>query len=255
MLRLKTIDVRFNNNHVLQNLSCTIEPGDFIVIVGANGAGKTTFFDTIAGKVKPTRGSIELDGADITHLNELERASMVTRIFQNTRLNSVGSFTVLQNLAIAQYSRRRARLVDGMQGMTQSKAEQLLQEVGMDASILNQRMDTLSGGQRQLIALVMATQLIPKVLLLDEPTAALDPQSATKLLYHATQFIQKHGITTLLITHDPYIALNIGNKVWVLENGTIAKQFGPDEKSTLDPEKLIGQIDYAHLARLQDMKK
>ena len=248
VLQLNNIDVWFGPNHILRNLSCTAQRGDFIVIVGVNGVGKSTFFDSVAGKTKPKNGSIILDGSDITHLNELQRAGMVTRIFQNPRLNSVGSMTVAQNLAITHYSRRHARLVDGMRGMSREKAEQLVGELGMDASILDKPMNSLSGGQRQLIAFVMATQLIPKLLLLDEPTAALDPQAATKLLQYAAQFIKKHKITTLLITHDPHIALSIGNKVWLLEDGTISRQFGSEEKKQLNPAQLIGQIDYAKIA-------
>ena len=248
MLKLNKVNVWFGNNHVLRDLSCEIEPGDFIVIVGANGQGKSTFFDTIAGKVKPASGTIVLDNNDITALNEQERAGLITRIFQNTQLNSVGSLTVQQNLAMAYYSRRSVRLVDGMQVMPRLKAEYLMRNIGMDVSILDKPMSALSGGQRQLIAFVMSTQLIPKILLLDEPTAALDPQSATKLLQYAARFIKEHAITTLLITHDPHIALSIGNKVWILEDGKISKQFGAQEKKNLNPDKLIGQIDYASLA-------
>jgi len=248
MLRLKNINVWFGNNHVLRDLSCDIEPGDFIVIVGANGQGKSTFFDTLAGKIKPQSGTIALDGVDITGLNEVQRSGMITRIFQNTRLNSVGSLTVAQNLAIAHYSRRTARLVDGMTAMPHQKAEELIRSLGMDTAILERPMSALSGGQRQLIAFVMATQLTPKILLLDEPTAALDPQSATKLLQYAVRFIKEHKITTLLITHDPHIALSVGNKIWVLENGKIAKQFAAEEKKGLNPDSLIGQIDYEGIA-------
>jgi len=250
MLTLTDINVSFGNNHILRHLSCHVDAGDFVVIVGANGAGKSTFFDTIAGKTKPTSGTIMLDDRDITQLNELQRSSMITRIFQNTRLNSVGSLTVAQNLAIANYSRRNAHLVNGMAAMPLEKAEQLIHTVGMDSSILNRPMNALSGGQRQLIAFVMSTQLQPKLLLLDEPTAALDPYSSTTLLKHATLFIKKHGITTLLITHDPHIALSIGNKIWVLENGTIARQFTQEDKPHLDPEHLIGQIDYDLIKQL-----
>ncbi len=248
MLKLNTINVQFGKNHVLRNLSCSVEPGDFVVIVGTNGAGKSTFFDTIAGKTFSTSGIISLDGIDVTKLNELKRASMITRIFQDTQLNSVGSLTVAQNLAIAQYTRRSAHLVNGMNAMPQEKAKQLMQQIGMDSSVLDKPMNTLSGGQRQLIAFVMATQCIPKILLLDEPTAALDPQASTKLLHYATQFIKQHKVTTLLITHDPHIALSIGNKIWVLENGIIAKQFGIQDKKNLNPEGLIGQVDYKLLA-------
>lgn len=248
MLTLNNINVWFGKNHVLRNLSCSINRGDFIVIVGTNGAGKSTFFDTIAGKIKPDSGTITLNGQDITRLNEQQRASMVTRIFQNTRLNSVGSLTVEQNLAIAQYNKKtQARLINGMDGMPREKSTQLIHELGMEASILEKTMNSLSGGQRQLIAFAMATQQIPQILLLDEPTAALDPKAATTLLQHATRFIKQHGVTTLLITHDPHIALNVGNKVWILQDGVITKQYDAHEKSHLNPDTLIGQIDYTQL--------
>lgn len=250
MLRLENINVSFGKNHILKNLSCTVEAGDFIVIVGANGAGKSTFFDTISGKNKLTSGKVILDGSDITALSEMQRAAMITRIFQNTRLNSVGSMTVQQNLAIAQYSRRSAKLVDGMHALSRNKAEAIMTELGMNTALLDKKMNDLSGGQRQLVAFAMATQLIPKVLLLDEPTAALDPQAATTLLVHAAQFINRHKITTMLITHDPHIALSVGNKIWILENGAITQQYDAHAKKSLNPDKLIGQIDYEQLSKM-----
>ena len=117
MLTLKNINVSFGSNHILKNLSCTVEKGDFIVILGTNGAGKSTFFDTIAGKVTPQNGTITLENKEITKLSELQRSGMITRIFQSPHLNCVGTLTVAQNLAMALYSRRNARLVDGMQAM------------------------------------------------------------------------------------------------------------------------------------------
>jgi putative ABC transport system ATP-binding protein len=250
MLDLKNINVIFGTNHVLKDFSGTVQERDFIVIVGTNGAGKSTLFDTIAGKVKPTSGTIILDGKDITSLNEIERAGMVTRLFQNPHLNSVGSMSVAQNLAMAHYSRRSVKLVDGMDGLTQEQLEQMLAPLQLDtASILQKPMSALSGGQRQLIAFMMSTQHAPKILLLDEPTAALDPQAATKLLKLAHQFTHTHKITTLLITHDPHIALSIGNKIWILENGKITKQFEQSDKKNLHTDDLIGHIDYDALAQ------
>jgi putative tryptophan/tyrosine transport system ATP-binding protein len=251
MLELKNINVSFGTNHVLKDVSCTVDTGDFIVVVGANGAGKSTLFDAIAGKIKPTNGSITLDGIDITNAGEIQRASMVTRLFQNPHLNSVGSMTVAQNLAMAHYSRRSARLVDGMNGLTAEKAEEILSPLQIDTqSILQKPMNSLSGGQRQLIAFIMSTQQAPKILLLDEPTAALDPQTATKLLKFAYQFVHKHKTTTLLITHDPHIALSLGNKIWILEDGRITRQFGAKNKKNLNAEHLIGHIDYAALSNV-----
>lgn len=247
MLKLQDINLWFGANHVLRNLNCEVQKGDFIVILGTNGAGKSSFFDTIAGKIKPKSGQIVLDNLDITNLSEQKRASMITRIFQSTRLNSAGNLTVAQNLAIAHYSRRNAKLVDGMSSMPREHATQILSELNIDLNLLDRPMQQLSGGQRQLIAFAMSTQKIPKVLLLDEPTAALDPQAATKLLQHATRFIKKHQVTTLLITHDPQIALSIGNKIWILEGGKITRTYSEADKINLHPDKLIGQIDYANL--------
>ncbi|HJZ23568.1 MAG TPA: ATP-binding cassette domain-containing protein [Candidatus Babeliales bacterium] len=247
MLQLKNINVWFGSHHILRDISCTVQQGDFIVIVGTNGSGKTSLFNMIAGAIAPDTGSIILDGMDITQLEEYQRAHMITQLFQSTKLNTVGSLTVAQNLAIANYSRRRARLINGMNSMPLSTAQELLQTLKINPTVLDKPMQTLSGGQRQLIAFAMATQLIPKLLLLDEPTAALDPQAATKLLEHTTQFIKKHTLTTLLITHDPHIALSIGNKIWVLEHGRITKQFNLAQKKDLKPEELIGQIDYQKL--------
>lgn len=249
MLKLNNIRVTFNQHDVLHNLSCTVEPGDFIVIVGTNGAGKSTLFDTIAGKIKPHEGTVTIDNTDVTQLNEQQRACMITRIFQNTRMNSVGSLTVAQNFAIAQYARRSARLIDGTAAMPRAHAEKIILYLGMNINILDKPMSALSGGQRQLIAFAMATQHIPKILLLDEPTAALDPQAATRLLQHANAFIKRHKLTTLLITHDPEIALNMGNKIWILQDGKISQEYSAEEKENLNPSKLIGQIDYAALSQ------
>jgi putative ABC transport system ATP-binding protein len=156
--------------------------------------------------------------------------------------------TVRQNLALASFSRKTACLRDGMRAMTAEHAHSILAPLHIPTQqILEKPMQSLSGGQRQLIAFMMATQQIPKLLLLDEPTAALDPQAATKLLKLAYQFTQHHAIATLLITHDPHIALNMGNKIWVLEQGMITKQFGEQDKANLRAEDLICHIDYTRL--------
>lgn len=247
MLKLQNINVSFGNRPVLRDLSCQVEAGDFIVILGVNGAGKTSFFDVIAGKNRNVGGAIFLDGLDVTSLSEKQRADKITRIFQSPRLNSVETMTVAQNFAIAHYCRRSARLVDGMTDMPRQKAELILQSLNMPFSLLDVTMQALSGGQRQLLAFAMSMQRIPKILLLDEPTAALDPQAATKLLLYAKTFIKQHKITTMMITHDPQIALSMGNKIWILEDGKISKQFSEQDKKNLHPDQLIGHINYQDL--------
>lgn len=250
MLNLKDINVSFGKHHILKNVSCTVEPGDFIIIVGGNGAGKSTFFDTIAGKVRPDSGQILFNGIDVTTWDEIGRSKIVTRLFQNTYLNSVGILTVAENLALSQYAGKSVCVQDGMKHMDRKKSLALLEELEINPRLLDVPMNQLSGGQRQLISFVMATQLDPQILLLDEPTAALDPQAATNLLAHATRYIKTKKVTSLLITHDPHIALTIGNKIWILENGKITKQFTEAEKKHLQPTELIGQIDYLALSKI-----
>jgi putative ABC transport system ATP-binding protein len=248
MLKFMNVSVNFNKKEILKNIYCNVSQGDFIVIVGGNGAGKSTFFDTIAGKNIPDSGDIFFNNKNITKFSEASRASFISRIFQNTNLNSVGTLTVLENLAISQLNNKRASFVEGISSMPYEKALSLIKPVGLPSSILDTPMNRISGGQRQLIAFIMATQQTPQLLLLDEPTAALDPQASTKLLLHAVNFIKEKKITTMLITHDPYIAMSMGNQIWILEDGRIVKIYKEEEKKHItDPNNLIGKIDYSLL--------
>lgn len=247
MITLKNISIAFNNIPVLQQLSEHVMPGDFVMIVGANGSGKSTLFDIIAGKRHPDAGHIIIDGMDVTSLNELERAPLVARLFQNTHLSCVPTMTVAENFALATLKDKRA----GFKPCMDNFPEKALQEIALSMNtsidnVLQKPMGSLSGGQRQTLSLIMATLIPPKILLLDEPTAALDPTAATKLLLFAAEFIKQHKITTLMITHDPHLALVLGNRLWILDNGAIKQEFGP-EKASLSPDHLIGSIEYDKL--------
>ena len=247
MLKLENLSVVINGKEILKDISCTINTGDFIVIVGPNGAGKSTFFDVISGKRIATRGKIFLDSQDITHIDEQHRATLISRLFQNPQLNGIASMTVAQNLALSNYKGKTVSLNDGMSAFPHHLQKELDKlHLGSD-KILNTKMKDLSGGQRQLLAFIMATLLPPRLFMLDEPTAALDPQAATKLLQFAIKFINEHKMTTLLITHDPELALTIGSKIWVLENGRISKQIDRKENMQVSASDLIGHIDYAQL--------
>lgn len=247
MIKFENVSVAIDGKNILKNISCTINTGDFIVIVGPNGAGKSTFFDMISGKRIATNGKILLDDIDITHLDEQHRALFISRLFQNPQLNGVASMTVAQNLALSNYKGQTVSLLDGMKKFpTHLNAE--LQKLNLGSEkILSTPMKDLSGGQRQLLAFIMATLLPPRLFMLDEPTAALDPQSATKLLQFAIKFIAEHSMTTLLITHDPELALAIGKKIWILEDGQITKQFDTQDTANLSASDLIGHIDYENL--------
>ena len=247
MIKFENVSIIIDNKQILKNISCTINSGDFIVIVGPNGAGKSTFFDMISGKRLPTSGKIFLDGTDITQLSEQHRAIIISRLFQNPQLNGVASMTVAQNLALSNYKGQTVSLLNGMQKFPSHLVSELNKLNLGTEKILNTPMKDLSGGQRQLLAFIMATIMPPKLFMLDEPTAALDPQSATKLLQFAIKFINKHAMTTLLITHDPELALIIGKKIWILENGQIIKQLDTRETTKLSASNLIGHIDYTNL--------
>lgn len=249
MIKLEQCSVTIENKKILKDISCTINSHDFVVVVGHNGAGKSTFFDLITGARKPSSGKIFLHEKEITQSHEHQRASYIARLFQNPQANGVSSMTVEQNLALSLCKGRSARLDNAMSLFNTQEIHTKLQEFGMnDPLLLKTPMQNLSGGQRQLLAFVMATLAYPpELLLLDEPTAALDPMAATKLLQFALEYIRKNGITTLLITHDPHLALAIGNKIWILDNGTIIKQYSQEEKKLLSAQDLIGHIQYDQL--------
>jgi putative tryptophan/tyrosine transport system ATP-binding protein len=247
MIKFENVSVAIDNKQILKNISCTINTGDFIVIVGPNGAGKSTFFDMISGKRLATSGKILLDNIDITAMNEQHRALFISRLFQNPQLNGIASMTVAQNLALSNYKGQTVSLLDGMKKFPEHLKSEL-EKLNLGSSkVLGTIMKDLSGGQRQLLAFIMATLLPPRLFMLDEPTAALDPQAATKLLQFAIKFIAEHKMTTLLITHDPELALAIGKKIWILEDGQITKQFDTQDVAHLSASDLIGHIDYKNL--------
>lgn len=247
MIKFENVFVTIDNKPILKNISCTIQTGDFIVIVGPNGAGKSTFFDMISGKRMATKGKIFLDNNDITQMNEQQRALFISRLFQNPQLNGIASMTIAQNLALSNYKGKTVSLSDGMKKFPSHLMQELEKLNLASEKILHTPMKDLSGGQRQLLAFIMATLTPPRLFMLDEPTAALDPQSATKLLQFAIKFINEHKMTTLLITHDPELALAIGKKIWILEDGNITKQFNTNDIHNLSASDLIGHIDYKQL--------
>lgn len=250
MLELKNVEVTIDNKKILHSLSCTINPQDHIVVLGHNGAGKSTFFNCISGNMIPNKGSIVWNKNDITHMSAHKRSAFIAQLFQNPQKNGVSLMTVHENLSLAYYKGKSAGLQPGLVPIS-ADLKELLEHFGLYSErLLATPMKRLSGGQRQLIAFIMATLNPPQLLLLDEPTAALDPQGATRLLLCALESINTHKLTTLTITHDPELALSMGNKLWILENGTITKQWNKEEKEQLTASDLLGHIDYQKLRSL-----
>lgn len=204
MLELKDICVSFGAHKVLNNISLKVSKGELIAIIGHNGAGKSTLFDVISGRIKPSSGSVIVDGVDVTHLTEAKRAPWIARLQQRVGQGSVANMTVRENFCLAALKGKTASLSPGAK---------LFCDPPVLAEVVDRKMGSLSGGQQQLIAFHMALVTHPKLLLLDEPTAALDPEATFKLNETIKSFVKEHQIPTLLITHDLEAARELGTTV------------------------------------------
>ncbi len=234
----KTYDPGTINEKVLyDDFSFHVDPGDYITIVGANGSGKTTLFNLISGRLLADEGTVLLDGRDVTWVSEHLRAHEIGRLFQDPSMGTAPGLTVYENLVLAAKT-------GGWLSMPNSRDREYLKQKLMDLDIgleerMNQRVGTLSGGQRQALALVMATIHPPKLLLLDEHTAALDPQSAEKVRTLTDRIIRENGITCLMITHDLEQALHTGNRTIMLNEGKIVYDVSGKEREQLKVDDLI----------------
>ncbi|MBT3456229.1 ATP-binding cassette domain-containing protein [bacterium] len=230
MLKLENITISINNNTILKPFSTHLEKGDFVVIIGHNGSGKSTLLNSISGKIKTTNGKILLKSIPIQSLNKRERSKLISSLDQNPEKNCVPSLTVKENIALALLKEKKASLKNGLSIIKNSKVVKQINELFNDENILDKKMSELSGGQRQLIAFLMATAILPKILILDEPTAALDPKSSIKMAKLIDESTQKHKHITLMVTHDIQKAKQFGNKLWIVKNGRI-KQISKKEKT------------------------
>ncbi len=237
MLKTNDIEVIINGVIILRNITIELHAGDFVVIVGPNGAGKSTFMNIITGFVVPTNGSLLLDNEDITQWDVLKRAHVINMVHQNPTRGTVADMTVQENLALACLKGVRAGFANGMRILTDFLNNNPQLHMLINANLLDKKMSQLSGGQRQLIAFIMATIYPTSLLLLDEPTAALDPKSADHMITVIEQYAQEHNTITILITHTIDDALRLGNKLWIMKGGQMVTMLDKQEK-----EKLTGEI-------------
>ena len=242
MLDVRHISKTFNPGTVnekkaLDDLSLSLAPGDFVTIVGSNGAGKSTLFNAVAGDFYVDEGSIALDGQDITYLPAHRRSRQIGRLFQDPLRGTAPHMTIEENLALAAgnggwFSHMskgdRTRFRDRLALLEMGLEDRMRQPVGL-----------LSGGQRQALTLLMATMNPPKLLLLDEHTAALDPATAEKVLALTRQIVEEHRITTLMITHNMKNALELGNRTLMMDGGRIVLDVGGEERRGLTVEDLL----------------
>ena len=227
MLNIQSISKTFNPGTVnakqaLSGLSLHLDHGDFVTIIGSNGAGKSTLFNAIAGSFYVDDGFIELDGEDITYMPEHKRSLMVGRLFQDPLRGSAPNMTIEENLALAYTSGRIGPLRFPLSKKNRDLFREHLARFGMGLEDrMNVKVGTLSGGQRQALALVMTTIVVPDVLLLDEHTAALDPVSAETVMRLTNDIVSEHQITTLMITHNLESALHVGTRTIMMDSGKI----------------------------------
>ena len=244
MLELKNVKVVFNENTSLEKIalddvSIQIHKGDFVTILGGNGAGKSTFFNTITGSIMVNKGSVLLDGEDVTLQKEYVRSKHIGRLFQNPEHGTASSLSVEENLALA-YCRNRGLFSKAVRKdeVKVFKEKLKLLDMGLETR-LKVPIGLLSGGQRQAVALMMAVLNPPKLLLLDEHTAALDPKSARKILSITKQLIDENQMTALMITHNIKDALDYGNRLLIFKDGKIIKDFNEEEKKKMNATDIL----------------
>ncbi|MCQ2453580.1 MAG: ABC transporter ATP-binding protein [Clostridia bacterium] len=245
MLEIKNVSKTFypgtiNAKTALDNVSLTLNEGDFVTVIGGNGAGKSTLMNAIAGTFAVDQGSICIDGRNITRLPAYRRAAFISRVFQDPMMGTAPTMQIDENLALAA---RRGSFHGFKWGITKAEKEQYYEELKKLQLGLETRMTSkvglLSGGQRQALTLLMAALKKPQLLLLDEHTAALDPRTAMKVLTLSQQIVEEHHLTTLMITHNMKDAIAYGNRLIMMDNGHIVLDISGAEKKQLTVSDLL----------------
>ena len=245
MLSLRDLSITFNagtplENKVIRSLDLTVRDGDFITLLGSNGAGKSTLLYLISGAYDPDEGQISLDGEDITHLKAHQRARFIGRVHQDPRLSVSPNMTLLENLSLADAKGQSLSLKRAIDLKRVSGYRDHLKTLGLGLEDkLNTRIGLLSGGQRQAVALYMAVMKHPKLLLLDEHTAALDPKTSELIMKVTDDLIREEGITTLMVTHNMQHALRYGNRLIMMHEGGIVEDIRGEAKAALSADDVI----------------
>ena len=251
MLKIQNVCKTFNAGTVnekvaLQGLNLHLREGDFVTVIGGNGAGKSTMLNAVTGVFGVDAGSILIDGVDVTHLPEFKRAKYIGRVFQDPMMGTAATMQIEENLALAA---RRGKPRTLRIGITKAEREEYREKLKILDLGLEDRMTAkvglLSGGQRQALTLLMATLQRPKLLLLDEHTAALDPKTAAKVLDATQKIVEKDRLTTLMITHNMRDAIAYGNRLIMMYNGHIVVDVSGEEKKNLTVEQLLNLFSQA----------
>ena len=251
MLELHQVCKTFNPGTVnekaaLNHLSLTLEEGDFVTVIGGNGAGKSTMLNAISGVWPVDKGAIRIDGVDVTELSEHRRAVYLGRVFQDPMVGTAGNMTIEENLALAARRGEKRTLRWGIKKSEREQFKELLRPLGLGLEDrLTAKVGLLSGGQRQALTLLMASLKKPKVLLLDEHTAALDPKTAAKVLELSDQIVEEHKLTTLMVTHNMKDAIAHGNRLIMLDAGRVILDIRGEDKKKLTVPELLARFTAA----------
>ena len=245
MLKLENVYKVFNQGTVnekiaLHGLNLELKKGEFVTVIGGNGAGKSTMLNSVAGVFDIDSGSISIDGVNVTHLPEHKRAKYIGRVFQDPMMGTAATMQIEENLALAARRGKHRTLLPGITKTDRAFYRDQLKilDLGLEDR-MTVKVGLLSGGQRQALTLLMATLQQPKLLLLDEHTAALDPKTAAKVLEVTDRIVSKYGLTTMMITHNMRDAINYGNRLIMMYDGRIVVDVSGEEKKNLTVEQLL----------------
>ena len=260
MLELKNISKTFfpgtvHEKTALDNLSLTLHEGDFVTVIGGNGAGKSTMLNAIAGTFSVDSGSILIDGKDVTRLPEFKRAALLGRVFQDPMMGTAPTMQIQENLALAA---RRGKHRGLKWGITPQEGQEYYQKLkDLDLGLedrMKAKVGLLSGGQRQALTLLMAALQKPKLLLLDEHTAALDPRTAAKVLELSDKIVEENHLTTMMITHNMRDAIAHGNRLIMMDAGHVVLDISGEEKKKLTVSDLLTLFSKASGTEANDDK-
>ena len=258
MLKINHIAKTFNpgtitEKHALIDVDLHLKPGDFCTVIGGNGAGKSTMLNAVAGVFPVDSGSIEIDGVDVTRLPEHKRATYLGRVFQDPMTGTAATMNIEENMALAMRRGQHRMLRWGISSMERKMYREQLQTLGLGLEDrMSSKVGLLSGGQRQALTLLMATLRAPKLLLLDEHTAALDPKTAAKVLELSDKIIRRQNLTALMITHNMSDAIAMGNRLIMMSEGRIVVDVSGEEKMKLTREDLLALFEKASGKRIEN---
>lgn len=258
MLSIRGLTKRFplgggSVNTAVDRVDLTVEKGEFVTLIGSNGAGKSTLLNLIAGRYLPDEGRLVLDGTDVTRWSEHRRAAYIGRVFQDPLQGTAASMTVEENLSIAERRGRRRTFARGVTRDGRARYRELLAPLGLGLeNRLQSEVGLLSGGQRQSLALVMATMTKPSLLLLDEHTAALDPKTAQQVLELTARIVAEHQLTTLMVTHNLEHALRLGDRTIMMHEGRIVLDLSGPERAKMTVQDLLQEFSRVRGRELLD---